>query len=366
MVMVISGCQGTPSPSANLPPSESDLNVLGPIHLCESKTTSLSRWKDLKIQRSPWGTGEEFHLKKPNSSPSQHQWLFFNDDDILVGAVVGYPDGLNLEPYPILRLTLSQLPPSREFFLNTALLLRGTQPETATIHRTGDITSTTQYVIRQKPDNYGDVLLVVVVIDPYEQLLDGFQSKFIPQISPQKSPSPQTPPPPSPPDTQFLASQQFARGEMALFESCGEGKTDIAIDAYGQVIHLGLKDSARLAEAHHRLGLALRNKGRLSEAQAELELALSIRPHAPGVLNSLGTVFARLGKSTQAVESFERAIALKPNYARARYNLAETYEAINPKRAMEEYETYLALVEDIPEESIRAALARDRIQKLQR
>ena len=151
---------------------------------------------------------------------------------------------------------------------------------------------------------------------------------------------------------------------MALFESCGEDKTDIAIDAYSQVIHLGLNDSARLAEAHHRLGLALRNKGRLPEAQTELEQALSLRPHAPGVLNSLGTVLARLGKSSQAVESFEKAIALKPNYARARYNLAETYETINTRRAIEEYETYLALVEGIPEESTRAALARDRIRKL--
>ena len=48
----------------------------------------------------------------------------------------------------------------------------------------------------------------------------------------------------------------------------------------------------------------------------------------------------------------------------ARYNLAEAYEAVNPRRSIEEYETYLALVENIPEESTRAALAKDRLEKL--
>ena len=59
----------------------------------------------------------------------------------------------------------------------------------------------------------------------------------------------------------FLAVQQFARGEVALFESCPGKKPDIAIDAYRQAIELGLGDTQRVAEAHHRLGLALRNKG---------------------------------------------------------------------------------------------------------
>ena len=57
---------------------------------------------------------------------------------------------------------------------------------------------------------------------------------------------------------------------------------------------------------------------------------------------------------------------MQPNYARARFNLAEAYEPINSNFAIEEYETYLVLVEGIEEESTRAALARDRISKLQR
>ena len=78
----------------------------------------------------------------------------------------------------------------------------------------------------------------------------------------------------------FLANQQFARGESAHFESCRgqEKQTDIAIDAYRRAIQIGIKDSNRLAEAHHRLGLAMRNKGQLTEAKQEIEQSLKIRP----------------------------------------------------------------------------------------
>ena len=54
------------------------------------------------------------------------------------------------------------------------------------------------------------------------------------------------------------------------------------------------------------------------------------------------------------------------NYAIARYNLAEAYEPTNPKRALSEYETYLALVQGIPDEADRIALAQQRIKSLKR
>ena len=120
----------------------------------------------------------------------------------------------------------------------------------------------------------------------------------------------------------------------------------------------------RIAEAHHRRGLALREKGKLVEARKAIEESLTIKPYAPRVLNSLGIVLVQLKKPTQAITSLEKAIALQPNYARARFNLAQAYEQTNPRRAIDEYETYLALVEHIPEESTRAALAKDRLEKL--
>lgn len=371
LCLVLAACASSapPPPSAGLPPSASDLNVLGPMQLCETKATSEQRWKDVQLEKAPWGSGEELHFEV--ATPRiQKQWLFFSDDDILVGAVFKFPDGLNLKPYPVLRDTLAQLPPAREFYMNPTQLLRGTDPVTVRVYRTGDETTTTQYIVRNTTgDDYGDLLVTVVVIDPYEPLLQGTQDKFLSSPAPPKAEKPGKAGSPNQLSTDtFLANQQFARGESALFDSCrGQGDlSDIAVDAYRRAIQIGITDTARLAEAHHRLGLALRNKGQLTEATKELEESLKIQPHAPHVLNSLGTVLIQLDKPAEAIVPLEKAIILKPNYARARYNLAGAYETINRQRAIEQYETYLALVEGIPEESARAALAKDRLKQLKR
>ena len=153
-------------------------------------------------------------------------------------------------------------------------------------------------------------------------------------------------------------------GEAALFASCGERNADIAIKAYQAAIAHGITPDLRLAEAHHRLGLALRDKGRFQEAETQLNQALIIRPNVPEVINNLGSVLAQQDKKIQAIEQFEKAIVLRPNYARARFNLAESLESIQIRRAIEEYETYLALVEGIPEEATRARLVEERVKRL--
>ncbi len=361
---LLNGCGGGPSSSIpNLPPSASDLDLLGLTRLCDKTDDIQNREKGHVFQRAAWGIGEEWYLES-KSPELKKQWLFFNKDHTLVAVVSAYPAGLDLAPYPVLRATLSQLNPAREFFANTNSLMSGSQPETIQLFRTGDEKTTTQYVVQQEEGHDGKLLVAVIVLDPYEQLLDGAQEKFMSPSSKAENAGTVSKKHENQKTSNFLAIQQFARGEIALFESCPGKKPDIAIDAYRKAIELGLGDTKRVAEAHHRLGLALRNKGQLVEARLALEESLKINPYAPRVLNSLGTVLIQLKKHSQAITSLEKAIALQPNYARARYNLAEAYETVNPRRAIEEYETYLALVENIPEESTRAALAKDRLKKL--
>ena len=138
----------------------------------------------------------------------------------------------------------------------------------------------------------------------------------------------------------------------------------IAVEAYRQSIQHGLKDESRLAEAHHRLGLALRDQGQPADAQRELEQALSLRPNAPAIINNLGRVLAEQQQPSRAVELFERAIVLRPNYAEARFNLAQSLERIDTRRAIEEYETYIALVEGIPREAKRIDFVKERVRRL--
>jgi tetratricopeptide (TPR) repeat protein len=158
--------------------------------------------------------------------------------------------------------------------------------------------------------------------------------------------------------------QQFARGETAHFGSCGSRDDQRATDAYTKAIAQGFTDKVWLAEAHYKLGLALERIGRLGQAKSSLEQSLAIRPNSPEVLNSLGIVHGSLGDRNKAIEALERAVVLRPNYSIARFNLAKLYETINAKRAISEYETYLALVEGIPEEEDRMALARERLKAL--
>jgi hypothetical protein len=59
-------------------------------------------------------------------------------------------------------------------------------------------------------------------------------------------------------------------------------------------------------------------------------------------------------------------VSVRPNYAIARYNLAQLFEATDRKRAITEYETYIALVDGIPEEADRILLAKERVKDLKR
>lgn len=355
------------SPPADLPPSQSDLNSIGRVNLCQthSKNQALSLTRG--FQEAPWGGGTKFY-KHVGWPEDQHQWLMFNEDGILVGAVTVYTNGLTLDPYPILLRTLSQLPPSKEFFFNSSRLLQEDDPDSAILYRTGEATTTHQYVIRKRKNQDDQLVMAIFLLDPYERLFESQHQRFLSYIESSLS---SISPPSQAMETQgssaseFLALQQFARGELWLFGSCGTKHPEIALEAYRQAIQLGLPDKGHQAEAYHRMGLALKSLGKFEEAKLAIEQSLSLQPHSATMLNSYGTVLTALKHLPQAIQAYEQALALKPDYAHARFNLAEAFELVNPKRAIQEYETFLVLVEGNSQESPKAQLAKQKIQALQ-
>lgn len=360
-------CTSTPPPSP-LPPSASDLNLLGHAYLCQTKTDAQKSWLQPGSKETPWGNGTE-HFQEISFPTTQGQWIVFNTDEIIVGVITVFPDGLSLEDYPTLRQTLSRLPSSREFYLTSSELLEGHVPDSVTLYRTGKATTTHQYYIRHRAGQDDQLVMAVFVLDPYESLLDGGHHKFLSYLK--KSSSPQesqtfSSPPPSSTGKGFLGLQQFARGEISLFASCGTKNPKIAQDAYQKAIHYGLSETKQLAEAHHRLGLVFIHLDKFPEAQASIEHALAIQPHAANILNSYGTVLVKLKKISAGIQVYEQALALQPAYAQARFNLAEVFESMNPKRALQEYETFLVLVEDHPDQAAKAAIAEAKIKALQR
>jgi len=359
-------CSSGPSPSP-LPPSASDLNLLGQAFLCQTETEASTSWLKPGSQKTPWGNGSE-HFQEIAHPNKQGQWVVFNEDQTLVGVITVFPDGLSLDDYPTLRKTLSQLPPARDFYLTSSQLLEGQVPDSATLYRTGKATTTHQYYLRHRPEQDDHLIMAVFVLDPYESLLDGSHPKFLSYLQIPSSPhKPKTDISTTPSLTgkDFLGLQQFARGEIALFGSCGTKHPDIAQDAYQKAIHYGLSETKQLAEAHHRLGLSFSQLGKFPEAKASIEKALAIQPHAANILNSYGTVLVKLEKIPAGIQAYEQALALQPAYAQARFNLAKVFELINPKRAIQEYETFIVLAGDNPDETAKVAIAKAKITTLQ-
>jgi tetratricopeptide (TPR) repeat protein len=351
------------SPRNPLPPSESDLTLLTTAHPCDRKESFLQTHSPSSLKRLAWGSGEELEVPLSESKLGAHESYFFDEDGLLVGALFVFRNGLSLKPYPVLRRTISQLKPDTEFYLSGGNLADRENLSSGTLYLTGDEKSTTQYVISEEGSNQ-TLVMATFSIDPYVTLLSpypeflsrlgGAQAKANPSSSGKKK------------DTKepFLSIQQFARGQTAQLGYCQTREYAKAADAYRKALASGFTDKVWVAEAHHRLGLALEGQGQLTQARDEMEQALAVRPNTPEVLNNLGTVYMKLNERDKATKTLERAVLLRPNYSLARYNLAESYEAVNTKRAIGEYETYLALVEGIPEEAERIALVQQRIKAL--
>ena len=318
----------------------------------------------MSLKRTAWGSGEELQIPASGSPLGAEASYFFDEDGLLVGAVFIFRNGLNLKPYPVLRQTISQLKPDTEFYLSGASLADHENLNSGTLYLTGDEKSTTQYVI--SGEGSGQTLVMVSFsIDPYVSLLAPYP-EFIARLGRGQTKDGLLAGRKKDAKEPFLSLQQFARGQTAQLAYCGSKEYEKAADAYRKALSLGFTDKVWNAEAHHRLGVALEGQGLLNQAREEMEESLVVRPNTPEVLNNLGTVYMKLKQRDKAVKVLEKAVLLKPNYPLARYNLAESYEETNTKRAIGEYETYLALVEGIPEEAERMAQVKERIKTLRR
>lgn len=366
-ISLMIGCGPTAPIRPDLPPSETDLVLLKSTATCERKTEFLKKHTPATHTSKAWGSGQELIIPPAKSASQGEESYFFDEDGLLVGALFTFPRGLDLEPYPVLRHTLSLLKPSLEFYLNVSQLETKANMDTSALFETGDEKSTTQYLVTGSRE-HPTLLQASFTVDPYVRLFSPYRREFLDRLrNPAGGKGGQKIESQGSEDKEpFLSLQQFARGQAAQLAYCGDKNYDVAGDAYQKSIASGFTNKVWLAEAHHKLGLAWEAKGQFDKAKAEMLQSLAIRPNIPEVLNNLGTVHVKLGEKAAALGMFEKAVILRPNYAVARYNLAEAYEPTNPKRALAEYETFLVLVEGIPEEEARAAYVKDRIKTLKR
>jgi protein O-GlcNAc transferase len=107
--------------------------------------------------------------------------------------------------------------------------------------------------------------------------------------------------------------------------------------------------------------MAALQAGKLGDAERLCKAVLRTEPKHVEALNLLGVVLGRLGRNTEAIASFDRALAAAPNSAEAWYGRGMTLLAMNrPQQAIKSLERVLAAKPDFSQvHLLRAKLLMD-------
>jgi len=103
---------------------------------------------------------------------------------------------------------------------------------------------------------------------------------------------------------------------LGLIASQG-GRHDIAVQLIGQAIRLGKHN----AFYYCNMGSALRAQDRIGDAMAHFERALALKPDYADAHNNLGNLLAEQGNPDAAAVHYGRALANNPDHAEAHNNL---------------------------------------------
>lgn len=116
----------------------------------------------------------------------------------------------------------------------------------------------------------------------------------------------------SPENVELLNAKGFA-----LFQ---QGDSAAAVEALEQAIRL---DPVHW-KSHNNMALASVDLGELELAEVHYRESLAIEPQ-PAIYNDLGTVLERQGLGFEAIDAYESSLALDPDFAAARFNLASSF-----------------------------------------
>lgn len=121
---------------------------------------------------------------------------------------------------------------------------------------------------------------------------------------------------------------------------------DAAIDLIGKAIALNQGE----AIFHNNLGTVFEAQEKLSEAAASYERALAIKPDYPDALSNLGSVLNKQGRLSEAAACFGLALAIKPDHPDALSKLGTVFDAQErPREAVVCYKRALAIKPDHPD-----------------
>ncbi|RKY06965.1 MAG: hypothetical protein DRP66_07740, partial [Planctomycetota bacterium] len=81
------------------------------------------------------------------------------------------------------------------------------------------------------------------------------------------------------------------------------------------------------SSALHCLGIIACQRGRYNLAAEFVAKAITANRRIPQFHNTLGVALAAVGKTEKAIGAYRRAISLKPDYAEAYANMADTLQS---------------------------------------
>jgi tetratricopeptide (TPR) repeat protein len=101
---------------------------------------------------------------------------------------------------------------------------------------------------------------------------------------------------------------------------CRDDSPERLIRACSAVIRSGRQTPENLARAFFNRGRAFSDKGAFDRAIEDFDQAIRLDPQYPDALNNRGVAYSGKGQYERAVEDFDKAVQLDPNYAIAIYN----------------------------------------------
>ena len=118
------------------------------------------------------------------------------------------------------------------------------------------------------------------------------------------------------------------------------GHSADAVDTLRQLLVL----QARSAEAYQLLSTAYENLGRYDEAECARRETIALQPGYWGAINGYGTLLFRQGKYAQACDQWRRVLELTPDNTQALYNLAAAQTLLgNLEQAVDLYQRSIAV-----------------------